>query len=128
MRFAIGLFLIAHGLVHLMYLAPRPEGDASYPFVPEERWLPRVLGIAPGGAKTIAIAASILTALVLAFAGIALLVDATVWEPAAVAGAGLSLALLLAFYHPWLSIGIAIDLAIVASVVWLHVPASLFDA
>jgi hypothetical protein len=128
MRFAIGLFLIAHGLVHLMYLAPRPEGDASYPFVPEDRWLARILGISPWSAKTIAIVASILTALVLAVAGIALVLDATVWEPAAVVGAGLSLALMLAFYHPWLSIGIAIDLAIVASVTWLHVPASLFDA
>jgi len=128
MRFAIGLFLVAHGLVHLLYLAPRPQDDPSYPFVPEDRWLPRILDLAPGTAKAIARAGAVVTAAVLAVSGVALLVDAAVWEPTAAVGAGLSLALLFAFFHRWLTIGIAIDVAIVASVVWLHVPPSLFDA
>ena len=37
-RTVVGLLLIAHGLVHLLYLMPRPEDDQSYPFVPETRW------------------------------------------------------------------------------------------
>jgi hypothetical protein len=126
-RFVIGLFLIAHGLVHLLYLAPRPKDDPSYPFVPEDRWLPRLLGLEPGTAKAIAAALAVATAIVFLVAGIAVIADATIAGPAAIVGAGLSLVLLLAFFHPWLSIGVAIDVAIIVTVVWLQVPTSLFD-
>jgi Ca2+-binding RTX toxin-like protein len=30
----VGLFLVVHGLVHLMYLGPRPEDDPNYPSAP----------------------------------------------------------------------------------------------
>jgi hypothetical protein len=127
MRFVVGLFLIAHGLVHLMYLGPRPEDDPRYPFVPETRWLSRVLGLEAGTAKAIAGALAVLCALILVVAGISLFMNAGPWEPAAVIGAAMSLALLLLFFHPWLMIGITIDLAIIAGVTAWHVPSSLFD-
>lgn len=47
LRIVVGLFLITHGLVHLLYLAPRPEDDPSYPFVPESRWFARAVGLEP---------------------------------------------------------------------------------
>jgi hypothetical protein len=43
-----------------------------------------------------------------------------------VAGAVVSLVLMVLFFHRWLSFGIAIDVAILASV-WAQVPASLFE-
>ncbi len=126
-RVAVALFLVAHGLVHLMYFAPKPQDDATYPFVPETRWIARVLGLTPGAAKTVARGFAVVTAAAFVVAGVALLVDASIWEPAALIASGVSLVLMLLFFHPWLSIGIAIDLAIVASIGWLHVPASLFE-
>jgi hypothetical protein len=127
MRVLVGLFLVAHGLVHLLYLAPRPADDPKYPFVPETRWLPRATGMAPGAAKAVAGVLAVLTAVAFALAGVALWFDAGVWETAAVAGSIVSLALMLLFFHRWLLIGIAIDLGIAGSIWWWHVPASLFD-
>jgi hypothetical protein len=125
-RILLSLFLIAHGAVHLLYLAPVPEDDPAYPFVPERGWLARRLRLEPAAAKRLAGWLAVPTALVLAFGGVALIVGGGMWEAAAVVGAGLSLVLLLAFFHRWLLIGIAIDIAIVADVLWLHIPASSF--
>ncbi|HEX6230809.1 MAG TPA: hypothetical protein VF029_03775 [Actinomycetota bacterium] len=127
LRIVVGLFLIAHGLVHLLYLGPRPEDDPRFPFVPEDRWFARAVGLEPGGAKAVAGGIAIACALVLLVSGIALFVDADLWEPTAAIGAVISLVVLLLFFHRWLLIGIAIDVAILASVWSLHVPASLFE-
>jgi len=126
-RIVAGLFLIAHGLVHLLYLAPRPEGDPNYPFVPEGRWFSRAVGLQPSAAKAIAGTLAISCAVAFVISGIALLANAELWESAAVVGSVISLVLMLLFFHPWLLLGIAIDTAIVASVVSWHVPASLFE-
>jgi uncharacterized membrane protein YphA (DoxX/SURF4 family) len=126
-RVLAALFLIAHGLVHLLYLAPRPEGDPNYPFVPEERWFAAAVGLAPSAAKAIAGTLAVASTIALMIAGVALLANAELWKPAAVIGSVVSLVLMLLFLHPWLVFGIAIDAAIIASVVSWHVPASLFE-
>ena len=61
------------------------------------------------------------------FAGCALIVNAAIWQPAAVVASSISLLLMVLFFHPWLLIGIAIDIVIIASVIRWHVPAVLFD-
>lgn len=127
MRILAGLFLIAHGLVHLLYLAPRPEDDPNYPFVPEGRWFARALGLAPSTAKAVAGALAVACMVMLVISGIALLAGAALWEPTAVLGAAISLVLMVLFFHPWLVFGIAIDVAIIGSVLSWHVPASLFE-
>jgi hypothetical protein len=127
LRIVAGLFLIAHGLVHLLYVGPRPEDDPSYPFVPEGRWLPRAIGLQPSAAKAIAGTLAVACAIAFVISGIALLANADLWEPAAVVGAGVSLALMLLFFHRWLVFGIAIDVVILGSVLSWHVPASLFE-
>jgi hypothetical protein len=126
LRVVAGLFLIAHGLVHLLYVGPRPEDDPNYPFVPEGRWSARALGLGPSAAKAVAGTLAVPCAIAFAISGIALLADAALWEPAAVVGSVISLVLMLLFFHPWLVLGIGIDVAIIASVVSWHVPASLF--
>lgn len=122
-----GLFLAAHGLVHLLYVTPAPADDPNYPFVPESRWIVRTLRLKPASAKAFAGSLAVLVAIVFVAAGVALLADASVWERAAVIASAISLVLMVVFFHPWLSIGIAIDVAIIASLMWLHVPASLFE-
>jgi uncharacterized membrane protein YphA (DoxX/SURF4 family) len=127
LRILVGLFLIAHGGVHLMYLGPRPENDPSYPFVPEDRWIARLMGLKPRGAKVVAAALAVACAAVLLVSGIALFADAGLWKPMAAVGSLISLVLLLLLFHPWLMIGVAIDVVIVASVWSWHVPSSLFE-
>jgi len=127
-RVIAGLFLIAHGLVHLSYVTSKPkDAAASYPFVPEERWFPRALGLGPSAAKTVAGTLAVACAIAFAIAGIALLLDAALWQPAAVVASLISLVLMVLFFHPWLVLGIAIDVAIIGSVLSWHVPASLFE-
>ena len=127
LRIVAGLFLIAHGLVHLLYFAPPPEDDPRYPFVPGDRWFARALGLQTGTAKAVAGTIAVICAIAFAVSGIALLANAAVWEPAAVIGSGISVVLFALFFHRWLVFGIAIDLAIIASVLSWHVPASLFE-
>jgi hypothetical protein len=125
-RSVVALLLIAHGLVHLLYLLPRPEDDPSYPFVPETRWSAKLVGLQPSTAKMVAVTLAVAVAAVLLVSGIALFADVDIWTVAAATGALLSLALLLLFFHPWLTIGIAIDVAILTDVWFAHLPSSLF--
>jgi len=39
MRALLGLFLIAHGLIHAAYLVPRPPDAAQWPFDLSRTWL-----------------------------------------------------------------------------------------
>jgi hypothetical protein len=125
-RILVGLFLVAHGLVHLLYFAPRPD-DPTYPFVPEDRWFARFPGFRPSAARAVARTLAVVCAIGFAISGVGLLASANLWEPAAVIGATASLVLMVLFFHPWLVIGIAIDVLILASVLSLHVPPSLFE-
>ena len=104
MTLAAGLFLIAHGLVHLATWLPAPKDDA--PFDPRRSWL---VGDSPAVVRPLAITAAGL----LVAAGILVLSGAGAGVPIAVAGAGASLTLVLLF-HPWFLAAIAINAAIIA--------------
>jgi hypothetical protein len=98
-----GLFLVAHGLVHLAIWLPAPKEDA--PFDPGYSWL---LGAVRRPARTLAVAAGVLFAL----AGVLVLAGADAGAAVAVAGAAVSLALVLLTFHAWLLGAVVIDVAI----------------
>lgn len=103
MRWIAGLFLIAHGLVHLAIWLPRPDAKAPFdvghsPFVGEVRRL--------------AVALAVAAAAVLGLAGLGVLVAAPWWIPVTVAGAAVSAALLLLTFNTWWLIGLGINTAI----------------
>ena len=105
MNVLAGLFLVAHGLVHLAIWVPEPREGA--PFDPRHSRLP---GRAVALARPLAAVACSLFVL----AGVFLLnggdgLDAGL----AIAGASVSLALILLTFHPWLLGAAAIDVAIV---------------
>jgi hypothetical protein len=109
-RVVVGLLLLAHGLVHLLYLAPDvPE------FSLDSTWL-------PGGARRTA-AYVLMAATVVAFALVALAVWQVpglnaAWPVLVVVAAALSLLLLVLYWSRQLVLGIVIDvLLIVAAVV-----------
>ena len=119
MNLLFGLFLVAHGLVHGLFMVPRPpDAGASWPFDPSESWLLNRLGVEPNLARAIAaglVAVTAVAFIVTALAVIGIL-PADWLRPIAIASASVSLILLGIFFHPWLVIGIAIDVAILWAV------------
>ena len=114
MTLLAGLFLIAHGLVHVGLWA-RPFDPSKGPFDPSRSWLLSRAGRA-SWSRPLAIALASLSAAVFVVAGIAVLAGAEWAGGAAVAGALCSLLLTALYLHPWLVFNVAIDLAIIAIV------------
>jgi hypothetical protein len=106
-RIVIGVLLIAHGLVHLLYLTPDvPE------FSLESSWL-----VPESASRRVAMV--LMWATVAAFALLGLAVWGVpglegVWPGIAIVASLLSLALLVAFWSWSLIFGVLIDLALIA--------------
>jgi hypothetical protein len=109
-RIVAGMLLIAHGLVHLLYLTPEAD-DERYPFtlresslVPERARRPVAIGL---------ISATILffTLLGLAVLGVPGL---GAWPALGLVAALSSLASLIAFWDTRLMVGVIIDLGVLA--------------
>ena len=120
-RLAIAAFLLAHAGIHAAFLSPRPAataGGPEWPFDVKRSWLlprlgvdgeiPRLLAVTLTAATIGGYALAAFTA-----AGVA---PAVVWVPALFAGSIASIALLVVFFHPWLVLGLAIDVALIWSV------------
>jgi hypothetical protein len=116
-----GLFLAAHGLIHLAYVAPVPP-DPKYPFNLHKSWLITSLGMNEPTVYTLGMVLSILTVVGFALAGLAavgLIVPRDWWGVLTLLSALLSLLLLGLFWHPWLVLGVVIDLALILAWVGL---------
>lgn len=110
LRGVAGLLLIAHGLVHLLYLV-----DDVPEFSLEGSWV-----VPAGAARPIAallMAVTVVASVVLGLAVWGVPVVRAVWPLATVVAAGSSLVLLVAFWSNRLVVGVAIDLAMLAVVV-----------
>jgi hypothetical protein len=107
LRIVIGLLLIAHGLVHLLYLTEDvPE------FSLENSWLVPASASRP-------IALVLMWATIVGFALLGLAVWGvpgltSIWPALAIAGSVLSLLLLVAFWSWSLVFGVLIDVALIA--------------
>jgi hypothetical protein len=125
-------FLVAHGLIHLLFLVPAPAASGSgpaWPFDLGQSWLVGNAGLEVGLVRVIGVA------LVLAVAGAFLLsglatagiaVPSGLWRPLVAASAVVSVLTLALFFDPQLVLGLAIDgvlLAVVATALWT--PASV---
>jgi hypothetical protein len=121
MRFLFALFLIAHGLVHLMvWLAP-PSPDA--PFRADHSWLMGTDGTAHRTSVTLALGAT--TTFVLS--GLALLLGVAVWITVAVAASVLGLIVAITFFDRWLLADVGINVGLLYLLLMTEWPASLLD-
>lgn len=108
-RIVVGVVLVAHGLVHLLYVAP------DVPFSLERSWL-----VPPGVRRPFAF--GLMGAIILAFALVTLALwgvaglDAA-WPVLTVIAAGLSASLLVAYWNTQLLLGVVIDIALVAAAI-----------
>jgi hypothetical protein len=106
-RIVLGVLLLAHGLVHLLYLARDvPEFSlASSWLVPESARRPVAL---------VLIATTVAAFLLVALAIWGVPGLASIWPALTIAAASLSLVLLVAFWNNMLILGVAIDIALMA--------------
>lgn len=107
LRIVIGLLLIAHGLVHLLYLT-----DDVQEFSLEDSW------IVPDSAGR-SVGLLLIWATVVAFFLVGLAVWgvpglSSIWPALAIGGSLLSLALMVAFWSWSLIFGVLIDVALIA--------------
>ena len=116
-RLAIAGLLLAHAAIHVAFISPSPPATAdgpAWPFTTDDSWLLTRLGVEDRAARTLALALVALT--IAAFASAALvavgIAPGWLWTPAVAIGATASLGLLLAFFHPWLVLGVAIDVGL----------------
>jgi hypothetical protein len=117
LRLLLAAFLVAHALIHTAFIAPRPPetaGAPPWPFELSRSCLLRPMGADPGVLRVLGLALLAATTAGFGVAAIATLglLPARIWSPSAAFGAFASAALLIVFFHSWLIIGLAIDLAI----------------
>jgi hypothetical protein len=116
----VGL-LLGHGLIHAAYVAPRPPltaGGPQWPFELSHSWLLGSFGVASDAGRIVGLALVAVTIAGFALASVAALglAPAGVWIAGVVVGAIASLALLVLFFHPWLVLGVAIDVILLWAV------------
>ena len=105
-RVVAGVLLLAHGLVHLLYLAQDvPE------FSIQESWLVPEAPRRPVALALIAATVAAFAVLALAVWGVPRL--STVWPVLAIIASALSLVLLIAFWDTLVVLGVIIDLALI---------------
>ena len=107
LRIVIGLLLIAHGLVHLLYLT-----DDVSEFSLEDSWI-----VPESASRTVGMVLIWATVAVFALVGLAVWGIpglSSIWPALAIAGSLLSLALMVAFWSWSLIFGVLIDVALIA--------------
>ncbi len=121
LKVLLAAFVFAHGAIHVSYLAPRPQATADGPAWPFTLGRSGILSLIGSGSDltrtvgTVLVVAT-LAAFTLAAACVLGLAPAALWPAAVAAGAGSSIALLLLFFHPWLVLGLLIDVGFLAIV------------
>jgi hypothetical protein len=121
---AVAAFLIVHGFVHAMVWVPKsPAADA--PFDPGHSWLLDGAHVALPTERTVSAATAWIVAGLYLVAAALLVAGAAWWGTVAVAAAAVGIALKTAFFNPWLSLGVLLDVAVIVAVLaqW---PAALF--
>lgn len=111
MKTLFALFLVAHGLVHSLYLLPKPN-DPKYPFHFGGSWFAELVGkisLPIGGFLVILTIASftLVGTALLGAPGLESIIKQLV-----VTGAVSSLLVLVLFWRTWMVVGVIIDLVV----------------
>lgn len=116
----LALFVIAHGLVHLLYMSPKPKDAVNWPFQAEHSWLLSALGLG-GIARPVGMALGIVTILGFLLAGLGLMGFSWLseaWQFFMIVGAAASVLLLTLFWNRMLVLGLVIDAGLMLLVFW----------
>ncbi len=123
-KLLIAAFLLAHGAIHVAFLGPRPAATAGgppWPFEIGRSWLLSPMGFDGDITRLLGLAltAASLGGFALAALGVLGVLPIGVWFPTLFLGVVASMALLVLFFHPWLILGIVIDVVLL----WLAIVA-----
>jgi len=120
-RFVLTAFFMAHAAIQFSFVSPAPTptpGAPAWPFDLSGSWLLGLLGA--GGSATRGFGVGLLLLLSLGYAAAALVTIGVLPEQlsgaSVILGATASLVLLTLFFHPWLALGVVIDLVLLALV------------
>lgn len=113
-RIVLGVLLVAHGLVHLLWWAP--NDDAAWPFRLDRSWLAPPAIRTPVAVALVALVVAGFSLLGLAVWGVPGL--SAIWPALAITAAAASLVALMVFWDRHLVAGVAIDVALVAVAWW----------
>ena len=117
-QLAVAGFLLAHALIHVGFVTlapPATAGGPAWPFSTSESWLFSRLGVGADATRLVALALVATTIAGFSLAALSLLgiLPAWIWLPGVAIGAASSMGLLIAFFHPWLALGVGIDLVLI---------------
>lgn len=132
MKTIIALFFIAHGLVHAgLAAAPDPDDPESKPgafFTSLERsWLLPKVGLSTVVVQWIGIVLVAVATLGFVLAGLGVFGVpglSEIWRTLSLISAGVSLLLLVLFWHLWLIVGLLLDIGILVALLWVDWPAT----
>ena len=113
-RLLVAGLLLAHAAIHAGFVSRRPParpGSPPWPFDLGRSWLLARLGLPAGAMRILGFALVAVTIGGYALAALATLgiLPAGAWGTTVAVGSIASLALLVVGFHPWLVVGIAID-------------------
>ncbi len=128
LRILFMLFLLAHGWIHMsLAQVPVPQPGALHtPFFPawwrndvDSSWPVTKLGFSTDVSRTLGWVLWVAVAALYTLAAAALLINpanTSIWHGLIVGGSAVSLVLLGLYWHPWLPVGVLIDLGLIAAV------------
>jgi hypothetical protein len=121
MPLVLAAFLAAHGLIHASYLTPAPPRTAEgppWPFHLDGSWITAALGLDPALIRPVGLMLAAATVGLFVASALATLgwLPASWWSALVIGAASLSLVMLAAFFHPWLVLGMVIDLVLLWAV------------
>ncbi len=130
LKIALAIFLIAHGLVYaILAVAPNPADPNAKPGVffttVERSWLLSQLNLNDSTVKWVGIILVALSTLGFVLAGLGIFGVtglSTIWQTVAIISVCVSLLLLIIFWHPWLPVGVLIDIGILIALFLAHWP------
>lgn len=111
------VFLVAHGLIHLSYVAPAPAAP-NYPFNLSKSWLVTAIGLDEPSVRLLGIGLTTLTVIgfvLCGFAGAGIIIPQYWASSLLLASSIVSLLLLFLFWHSWLVLGVTVDITLLVA-------------
>jgi hypothetical protein len=115
-----GIFLILHGLVHAAIWLPAPKEKQI--FNANHSWFFDAVKMQSGTIRGIAIAACLVAFLTLVIGGIGILSHQNWALTPVLIGAIVSLILIVAYFNPWMSLAVLLDIGIIYLTAIRHWP------
>jgi predicted exporter len=103
-RFLLGAFMVAHGLLTAFIWVSPAKADA--PFHATRSWL-------LGDARPLAVVIALMAAAGFVLAGVGFITQQAWWAVTGIGAGGVALLLMTLFFNPWLLAGIAISAGII---------------